>query len=411
MTEPQWRRFASTAAWRQGSPSGDYGQLWQWSVDNPARFWRAVWEYFDVPSQGTRPGEGDAGILADASMPGAQWFPGVELNYVDLVLRHRHQAGAAIVGIDEQDTRTEIGWHELPGRIGAVAAELRRIGVTEGDTVAAYLPDVADAMVAFLAAASLGAIWSSCGQDYAPEGAASRLSQLNPKVLFSADGYQLNGRWIDKRPHTAELRGLLGEPALIVIGGDAYRELVASPAEPKVEAVPFDHPLWVLFSSGTTGRPKGIVHGHGGIMLEHLKTIALHADLGPDDVFFWQTALSWMMWSPAYVGVIATWFASAAVLETAPEATLLPANLRATSHPPEASWAPVVPIGMSRAATNTWTLPAAGVADDLACEAYMNISATAHTASSPAMIKFLTRYETTEFLTLYDMSSIWVPCR
>jgi len=299
----QWRRFAE-AADRYGAPVGDYGDLWQWSVDNPARFWRAIWEYFDLPSRDGGPADGDAGILADASMPAAQWFPGVELNYVDLVLRHTHRPGPAIVGIDESGTRTEIGWQHLAGQIGAIAGELRRIGVKQGDTVAAYLPDIAEAMVAFLATASIGAIWSSCGQDYAPEGAASRLSQLRPKVLFSADGYQLNGRWIDKQAHTTELLGLLDDPALIVAGGDAYQELVASPAEPQVQAVAFDHPLWVLFSSGTTGRPKGIVHGHGGIVLEHLKTIALHADLGPRDVFFWQTALSWMMWNFRLSGLL-----------------------------------------------------------------------------------------------------------
>ncbi|MGB8501252.1 acetoacetate--CoA ligase, partial [Mycobacterium sp.] len=221
-----------------------------------------------------------------------------------LVLRHAHQEGAAVIGVDESGVRTEIGWDALPGQIGAVARELRRLGVTQGDTVAAYLPDVAEAMVAFLATASLGAVWSSCGQDYAPEGAAARLSQLRPKVLFSADGYQHNGRWIDKQAHTAELRGLLNDPALIVIGGDSYRELVAEPIALDVAAVPFDHPLWVLFSSGTTGRPKGIVHGHGGIVLEHLKTVALHADLGSDDVFFWQTALSWMMWNFRLSGLL-----------------------------------------------------------------------------------------------------------
>ena len=298
---PQWRRFAREAQ-HYGAPEGDYAELWQWSVDNPARFWRAVWEYFDVP--GSAPADGDDGILAHASMPGAQSFPGVSLNYVDLILRHAQRDGAAIVGIDESGARTEIGWRQLPGQIGAVARELHRLGVGQGDTVAAYLPDVAEAMVAFLATASVGAIWSSCGQDYAPGGAASRLSQLHPKVLFTADGYQHNGRWIDKREHTSELARLLDGPVVIVIGGKDYRDIVASPADPVVQPVPFDHPLWVLFSSGTTGRPKGIVHGHGGIMLEHLKAVALHADLGPDDVFFWQTALSWMMWNFRLSGLL-----------------------------------------------------------------------------------------------------------
>jgi acetoacetyl-CoA synthetase len=304
MTVPQWCRFADAAAERHGAPTGDYGQLWQWSVDSPARFWRALWEYFDVHARGDLDA-GDAAVLADSSMPGAQWFPGIELNYVDRILSHADRDGAAIVGVDESGTRTEIGWRDLPGQVGAVAAGLRRLGVSSGDVVAAYLPDVAEAMVASLAVASLGAIWSSCGQDYAPEGAAARLSQLNPKVLFSADGYHLNGRFIDKREHTAELRSLLpGEPHVIGVDAAEYWDLISEPVEPDVVAVPFDHPLWVLFSSGTTGRPKGIVHGHGGILLEHLKAVGLHADLGAGDVFFWQTALSWMMWNFRISGLL-----------------------------------------------------------------------------------------------------------
>jgi acetoacetyl-CoA synthetase len=304
MTTPQWQRFAATAAARYGAPQDDYAELWRWSVDKPARFWRAVWDYFDVGGPGDRLADGEAAVLAGSSMPGAQWFPNVELNYVDLILRHANQDGAAIIGVDESGARTKIGWKELPGQIGSLAAELRRLGVQQGDTVAAYLPDVAEAMVACLAVASVGAVWSSCGQDYAPEGAAARLSQLQPKVLFSADGYQLNGRWIDKQADTTELRARLADPHLIVVGGPRYHDLIDRPTAPNVQAVPFDHPLWVLFSSGTTGRPKGIVHGHGGTVLEHLKAVGLHADLGPGDVFFWQTALSWMMWNFLLSGLL-----------------------------------------------------------------------------------------------------------
>ena len=185
-----------------------------------------------------------------------------------------------------------------------MAAELRRLGVGPGDSVAGYLPDVAEAMIAFLATAAIGAVWSACGQDYAPQGAAARLAQLEPKVLFSGDGYRLNNRWIDKRSDTAELVDLLDGAHLILLDGDDYRGLIAEPVAPVVTPVPFDHPLWVLFSSGTTGRPKGIVHGHGGVILEHLKAAGLHADLGPGDVFFWQTALSWMMWNFRIAGLM-----------------------------------------------------------------------------------------------------------
>lgn len=302
-TEPQWKKFAATTAAHHGAPTGDYPALWQWSVDHPAQFWRAVWEHFDVRAA-NGPQAGDAGILAEAAMPGARWFPGVTLNYVDQILRHTSRTGPAIVGVDEDGTRTEIDWADLPGRIGAVAAELRRLGVGPGDTVAGYLPDVAEAMVAFLATAAIGAIWSACGQDYAPRGAAARLAQLEPKVLFSAGGYRLNGRWVDKLSDTAELVDLLGGVHLVLLDGEAYRDLIARPVAPEVTPVPFDHPLWVLFSSGTTGRPKGIVHGHGGVILEHLKAAGLHANLGPGDVFFWQTALSWMMWNFRIAGLM-----------------------------------------------------------------------------------------------------------
>jgi acetoacetyl-CoA synthetase len=301
---PQWRQFAA-ASERHGAPVGDYTELWRWSVSNPARFWRAVWEFFDIPAAvgpGSGDDAGDDAILAEATMPGVRWFPGVRLNYVDQVLRHGGQPGAAIIGVDEDGTRTEISWSQLPGRVGALAAELRRRGVGPGDGVVAYLPDIAEAVVAFLATAAVGAVWSSCGQDYAPQGAAARLSQLNPKVLFSAAGYRHGGRWIDKNADTAGLLALLPSsgsvaPQLIVLDSDDYRGIVAEAVEPEVTPVGFDHPLWVLFTSGTTGRPKGIAHGHGGVLLEHLKAAVLHADLGGGEVFFWQTALSWMMWN------------------------------------------------------------------------------------------------------------------
>ena len=298
----RWREFAEAT---DGAPVGGYDELYTWSIEHPARFWRAVWEHFDVG----RLGDGDDAVLGDSTMPGAQWFRGTELNFVDQVLRHADRDGAALVGLDETGARTEITWPALRDDVGALASALRRLGVGRGDTVAAYLPDIPQATVAFLATAAVGAIWSSCGQDYAPEGAAARLAQLEPKVLFAADGYHFNGTWVDKTAQSRDLLEQLPGAQLVVIGeGDEeslrYADLVAEPADPQVEKVPFDHPLYVLFSSGTTGRPKGIVHGHGGVLLEHLKAVALHCDIRPGDVFFWQTALSWMMWNFRVSGLL-----------------------------------------------------------------------------------------------------------
>ncbi|WP_299575912.1 acetoacetate--CoA ligase [uncultured Williamsia sp.] len=299
-------------------PVRDYARVWEWSVANPGEFWRALWVFTGMRS---RSGEQitDATpldrVLASDVMPGAVWFPGVELNYVDPVLAACATAdgeAAAIVGVAEDGTRTVHTWADLPGQIGAVAQWLRESGVRRGDVVAAYLPDIAEAMVAFLATASIGAVWSGCGADYAPEGAAARLGQLKPTVLVVADGYLFGGRWRDKRADAQALVDAMDTVTTVgtvttaddaqpwTLGGATtvdLREVMAHPTDPVVEAVPFDHPLWVLFSSGTTGRPKGIVHGHGGVVLEHLKVLLLHAGLEPGDVFFWHTALSWMMWN------------------------------------------------------------------------------------------------------------------
>ncbi|MGB6247043.1 acetoacetate--CoA ligase [Gordonia sp. (in: high G+C Gram-positive bacteria)] len=306
-------RFAARFSERAGRPLTTYDEVWQASVTDLPGFWRTVWEFFELDEVAQAPlADGDAAVLADDTMPGAVWFPDVRLNYVDVVLRRAGQPGEAIVGLDEDGVRTAITWAELPARVGAVAHALRQAGVGSGDVVAAYLPDIPEAVIAFLATASLGAIWSGCGQDYAPEGAAGRLAQLEPKVLFSAAGYRYNGKDIDKRADSAELASLLGDDVAHIMVGEPgevaatpWSQIVADTDHlPEPVKVPFDHPLWVLFSSGTTGRPKGIVHGHGGVIVEHLKCVAIQSDLDESSVFFWQTALSWMMWNYQVAGLL-----------------------------------------------------------------------------------------------------------
>lgn len=306
MTDAQWTPAASDIAdarvtdfaryvqQRTGFDFPDYQALWQWSVDEPGAFWAALWDYFDL---GERP---DA-VLASTEMPGARWFPGTRLNYVDQVVRNARTDRPAILHVAEGGAVTELSWADLLDRSAAFAQKLRSLGVTPGDRVVGYLPNIPEAIIAFLASASIGAIWSACGQDYSAKAALDRLGQLEPSVLVTADGYTYGGKYHDKSDDVAALRdGLPTLRATVMAseltGGDG-EALTSTPVD-------FAHPLWILFSSGTTGLPKGIVHGHGGVVLEHLKAVALQSDIGPDDTFFWYTSPSWMMWNFQVAGLL-----------------------------------------------------------------------------------------------------------
>lgn len=314
MTTPQWQptpagveaaRITDFARFA-GQPEA-YADLWKWSVDEPAEFWGALWRYFDL---GPVPGE----VLACADLPGAQWFPGVTLNYVDQIARHARADRPAILCAGEDAPVVEVSWAELLGRVAAFAATLREIGVDTGDRVVGYLPDIAETVIAFLATAAIGAVWSACGQDYSAKAALGRFEQLDPVVLVTADGYRFAGKPRDKSADVAELRA--GLPDLLATVSvsrlaptpDGYLDFAeaSAPGSEVLSTTPvdFDHPLWILFSSGTTGLPKGIVHGHGGVLIEHLKSAALQTDIGPKDTFFWFTSPSWMMWNFQLAGLL-----------------------------------------------------------------------------------------------------------
>ncbi|KAA0018409.1 acetoacetate--CoA ligase [Antrihabitans cavernicola] len=324
--QPQWvpsdtdirnariTEFATFVESRTGIDVSDYHALWQWSVDDVDAFWRSVWEFFEI--QSTVPDV----ALATTDMPGAVWFPGTSVNYVDQVLRNVRDDRPALVYATENGADTAISWTELIRQTGAFAATLRKLGVGVGDRVVGYLPNIPETVVAFLATASIGAVWSACGQDYSARAALDRLGQLEPTVLVTADGYRFGGKEHDRRTEIEHIRaGLPSVQQTVLISrlSDAvFSDGVVSagvtdwagavegdyPLEPV--AVPFDHPLWVVFSSGTTGLPKGIVHGHGGVLLEHLKAVALQSNIGRDDVFFWYTSPSWMMWNYQVAGLL-----------------------------------------------------------------------------------------------------------
>lgn len=286
-----------------------YADLWRWSVSDLDGFWNSIWTYFGVRAH--RPFDA---VLGRREMPGTQWFPGATLNYAEHALRRRDDTTAVIFAREDGLERL-LSFAELRAAVGAAAAGLRRLGVRRGDRVAGLLPNAPEAVIGFLATASLGATWSSCSPDFGARSVADRFGQIKPTVLLAVDGYRYNGKDFDIRPTVAALADQLPELNATVLipyldadatlpGALGWSELVAEPAEPTFEPVPADHPLWIVYSSGTTGLPKAIVHGHGGILLEHLKALALHLDLGRTDRFFWFTTTGWMMWNFLVSGLL-----------------------------------------------------------------------------------------------------------
>jgi len=289
-----------------GRSLADYPALWQWSVDEPGPFWRTVTEFFDVPYEG----DPDP-ALADATMPGASWFPGIRLNYAEamLALPGRSESDVVVVGRSQSRDPVVLTAAELRDQVARARAGLVRLGVRPGDRVAAYLPNIPETLVLLLATASLGAIFSSCAPEFGTRSVVDRWGQIAPTVLVTIDGYRYGDKPVDRSSEvTAIRRSLSGLRHTVHLpyldpdspppaGAMSWGDLLAEPAEMAYERVPFDHPLYILYSSGTTGLPKAIVHGHGGITLEHLKALGLHLDLGPGDRFFWFSTTGWMMWN------------------------------------------------------------------------------------------------------------------
>lgn len=311
---PRIAAFATSV----GIDPHDYESLRRWSVDEPDAFWQAVWRFFDVPSDGS-----PDPALADASMPGAVWFPHVRLNYAEAALRLPGRADDDVVVVGRSQSRPDVRLTaaDLRDQVARARAGLVRLGVGCGDRVAAYAPNVPETLVLLLASASLGAVFSSCAPEFGVQSVVDRWQQTEPTVVLAVDGYRYGRKEIDRRGEVEQIVGALPSVRTLVwlayLDPDAtapartaacdviaWDVLVAEPGPLSVERLPFDAPLYVLYSSGTTGLPKPIVHGHGGITVEHLKALGLQQDLGPADTFFWFSTTGWMMWNLLVSGLL-----------------------------------------------------------------------------------------------------------
>lgn len=298
---------------RRGHDLPDYQALWQWSVKDLSGFWESVWQYFEVMSETPY-----HAVVVGSTMPGVRWFPGATLNYAEHIYRQHQGSEPALLFQTEDRPLDQWSWDTLWTHVGALAQTFRNLGVGPGDRIAAYLPNIPQTVAAFLAAASLGAVWSSCSPDFGPASVLDRIGQIQPKILLAVDGYRYGGKIFDRRETVKAVVQALPDLAATIFVSHVFpkdsapdlprllrwQEAVANPAPVAFTRVAFDHPLWILYSSGTTGIPKAIVHGHGGMLLQHLVNAAFHMDLRPKDRFFWFTTTGWMMWNIVVSGLL-----------------------------------------------------------------------------------------------------------
>jgi acetoacetyl-CoA synthetase len=302
---PEQVEGAEMTALMRAVGAADYNALWQWSVDDIERFWGLLWERFDVQADGdpTR-------VLDTHAMPGARWFPDVSLSFPEHVFRGKDPGATALQHASESRELAEWTWAELTEQVTRVRAGLQALGVRRGDRVAGYLPNIPETVAAFLATTSLGAVWSCCSPDFGTRTVVDRFAQIEPTVLLAVDGYEYSGKSYDRTAIVAEIAAALPSvrhTVLLPYVGDAgdWPAVFGPTDEPLAfERVPFDHPLWIVYSSGTTGLPKAIVHGHGGPLLEHLKTWRLHHDIKPGDRALWFTTTGWIMWNYLVCGLL-----------------------------------------------------------------------------------------------------------
>ena len=295
-----------------------YGELWDWSVNNLEEFWGSVWNYFDIKASAPY-----SAVLSGEKMPGAVWFKGAKLNFAEQVFRNFTEKKPALMFQSELEPLHEISWQEIKQKVSSLANALRKMGVKPGDRVVAYIPNIPEAVIAVLACSSLGAIWSSCSPDFGSRSVIDRFKQIEPKVLFVVDGYKYSGKNFDRRSVIDKLQKALPSLEQTIFIKYLFQEtkngtkeadppniipwetLINNPSTLSFEQVPFDHPLWVVYSSGTTGLPKPIVQGHGGIIIELLKFTRFHLDLKVEDRFFWFSTTGWIMWNILLGGLLA----------------------------------------------------------------------------------------------------------